>query len=214
MRVEPAVAVEVIPRSSQSLRQSLPVARPVLLLPSICSPAAFCCLSSAVFCSVLALLLSWLPYVASQVRSSAAYFRLLLRLVQRRPSIRRWLIREGAIGLLLRFYTTAQPIQHFNYRSGSQAIGPHRGHMRDDVAASSPTRLFHPYRGHLALAVLSVLISQALTRRGQGKAARKTLKEALQLRSTAPTAPAPLLGDAVTLTPLTPLCRVWRPLSF
>ena len=128
--------------------------------------------------ALLALLLSWLPYVPSQARSSAAYFRLLLRLAQRRPSVRRWLTREGAISLLLHFYCTTQPILHFNYRGHAGATGQ-CGPARDD-AAPGPGRQFHPYRGHLALSVMAVLVASAMRRKGPGKPRTRSVKEALR----------------------------------
>jgi hypothetical protein len=145
-----------------------------------------CCVACC-GCSVLDLLLSWLPFVSSQARSYSAFFRLLLRLTQRRPDVRRWLIQQGAIGMLVRFYCNPLPILQFNCKANYSSTSGHLAAQQQAIltssASSSSLRFFHPHRGHLSVSILAILVTSLHRKPQPGREAERMDSKSVHIAS-------------------------------
>ena len=141
----------------------------------MCGPSLLCC-------SVLSMMLSWLPVAQCAARTYSAYFRCLIRFARSRSDLRQWMVDHGSITAIVQFYTCSTPVPQFNCRVSppvlsyivqqQQVSAPrslHEAHatLLASFAASAngvTVRRMHPHHGNLAITLLALLVQHVATR--------------------------------------------------
>ena len=77
---------------------------------------------------VFRLVLSWIASAKKFYKTFSAYFRLILAICQCGDDERRWLMENGIVGALIRFYCDDETLIHFNTKPINQGEPPKRVH--------------------------------------------------------------------------------------